>query len=383
MQIVNCKIILQYAICTLHYTDPHNLRQFGLLNSDNDSDSALIANEQPGSHSSLQMMKKVYLCLMVVTALTLPVFALTEDEFWENLQVQVLLDQNGFSPGEIDGKLGKNTQKALEIFQLANNLPPTGEIDAQTRLALGKSDDDVLTSYTITAEDVSGPFVEKIPSDFMLKAKLSALHYTSLHEAIAEKFHVNPEVIWFLNPKAELVEGEEILVPNVLISTREMAFQNSGRKEDSSVGTSVAYNPQKQKQEPLTVIVSGSKSDLIVLRNGKVIFYAPITHGGERDPLPIGKQKIHSITMNPFYRYSPELFWDADPSHTKALIKPGPNNPVGVVWIGLTVRHFGLHGTPEPAAIGYTKSHGCVRLTNWDALKLATIVRPGTEVIFQ
>jgi len=116
--------------------------------------------------------------------------------------------------------------------------------------------------------------------------------------------------------------------------------------------------------------------------DGKVLFYAPVTTGSEHDPLPIGEWKVTSIQFNPKFHYNPDLFWDADPSHTKATIQPGPNNPVGLVWINLSKEHYGLHGTPEPATIGRTQSHGCVRLTNWDALKLAGLVQPGTRVIF-
>jgi lipoprotein-anchoring transpeptidase ErfK/SrfK len=117
--------------------------------------------------------------------------------------------------------------------------------------------------------------------------------------------------------------------------------------------------------------------------NGRTLFYAPVTTGSVHDPLPIGEWKVTGIQMNPSFRYNPALFWDADPSHTEAVIPPGPNNPVGVVWIDLTKEHYGLHGTPEPAAIGRSESHGCVRLTNWDAMKVAGLVKPGTPVIFR
>jgi lipoprotein-anchoring transpeptidase ErfK/SrfK len=113
-----------------------------------------------------------------------------------------------------------------------------------------------------------------------------------------------------------------------------------------------------------------------------MVMYAPVTSGSEKDPLPIGKWKVNGVSMNPPFRYNPELFWDADPSHTNAVIPPGPNNPVGLVWIDISKEHYGLHGTPEPSAIGRTESHGCVRLTNWDALRLAAMVKPGTAVLF-
>jgi lipoprotein-anchoring transpeptidase ErfK/SrfK len=116
---------------------------------------------------------------------------------------------------------------------------------------------------------------------------------------------------------------------------------------------------------------------------GAVIFHAPVTSGSERDPLPIGTWTVTAVSKNPAFNYNPDLFWDADPSHAKAKIPPGPNGPVGVVWIDISKEHYGLHGTPEPGRIGYTSSHGCVRLTNWDAARLAALVRKGTPVVFE
>jgi lipoprotein-anchoring transpeptidase ErfK/SrfK len=114
---------------------------------------------------------------------------------------------------------------------------------------------------------------------------------------------------------------------------------------------------------------------------GEILMYAPVTVGSEHDPLPVGEWKVTGVSQNPPFNYNPDLFWDADPAHSKARIAPGPNNPVGVVWIDLTKEHYGMHGTPEPARIGYTQSHGCIRLTNWDAMRLAALVSPGTRVV--
>jgi lipoprotein-anchoring transpeptidase ErfK/SrfK len=116
---------------------------------------------------------------------------------------------------------------------------------------------------------------------------------------------------------------------------------------------------------------------------GQVLFHAPVTSGSEHDPLPIGEWSVTAVVRHPTFNYNPDLFWDADPAHAKATIKPGPNNPVGVVWIDLSKEHYGLHGTPNPSRVGHTASHGCVRLTNWDALKLAAFVRKGTPVHFE
>jgi lipoprotein-anchoring transpeptidase ErfK/SrfK len=129
--------------------------------------------------------------------------------------------------------------------------------------------------------------------------------------------------------------------------------------------------------------VAKSTSSLTVTdESGRVLVYAPVTTGSLHDPLPIGEWKVTGIRFNPKFHYNPDLFWDAEPAHTKATIQPGPNNPVGVVWIDISKEHYGLHGTPEPSTIGRTQSHGCVRMTNWDALKVAALVKPGTHVVF-
>ena len=131
----------------------------------------------------------------------------------------------------------------------------------------------------------------------------------------------------------------------------------------------------------MKIAVSKSSSSLTVEdESGRVIFHAPVTSGSEHDPLPIGTWKVTTIHTMPVFNYNPELFWDADPSHSKAKIARGPNNPVGVAWIDLSKEHYGIHGAPEPSRIGHVQSHGCVRLTNWDALDLAQHVRKGTAV---
>ena len=116
---------------------------------------------------------------------------------------------------------------------------------------------------------------------------------------------------------------------------------------------------------------------------GRVVFHAPVTTGSERDPLPIGNWKVTTVQVMPKFHYNPDLFWDANPTHSKATIPSGPNNPVGVAWIDLSKEHYGIHGTPEPSRIGHVQSHGCVRLTNWDAARVMTWAQPGTPVVFR
>jgi lipoprotein-anchoring transpeptidase ErfK/SrfK len=287
------------------------------------------------------------------------------------LQVQVMLDRAGFSPGPIDGRMGMNTKKALEALQKNGNTGvPSGE---------------ALTTYTITPEDAAGPFIDGVPSDMMAMSKLSALGYASIAEALAERFHTTPQFLERLNQGAQFTAGQQIQVPNVepmTIPAPKEAPKDAPK--DAARGKNAPANPTPAAPPKPDVVVTVSKTTSAATADasGKVIFYAPVTTGSEHDPLPIGEWKVNGVQLHPTFRYNPDLFWDAEPSHSKATIPPGPNNPVGVVWIDLSKPHYGLHGTPEPSTIGRTQSHGCVRLTNWDALRLAALVKPGTRVVF-
>ena len=299
----------------------------------------------------------------------------------EALQVQVMLDRAGFSPGVIDGAMGRNTRTALEAYTKQHGDPGTPSIEA-------------ITTYRITPQDAAGPFTPDIPSDLVEQAQLPALGYRSVLELVAERFHSSPGLLQRLNPAAKFVEGEEILVPNVeplMVAGAAPAPQPALQAEADArqpapqpQGTSGKPAASEMMSRPNVVVsVSKSTSALTVKdAGGRLIMYAPVTTGSERDPLPIGEWKVNGVQFDPPFHYNPELFWDADPSHSKAKLPPGPNNPVGLVWIDLSKEHYGIHGTPEPGSIGRVESHGCVRLTNWDALKLASLVKPGTKVIF-
>jgi lipoprotein-anchoring transpeptidase ErfK/SrfK len=299
----------------------------------------------------------------------------------ETIRLQVMLDRAGFSPGAIDGRPGPSTRKAHETYRKQAGAATESTVEPLTR-------------YRVTAEDAAGPFVTDIPSDLVEQSKLPHLGYRSVVEALAERFHTTPALLQHLNPDARFAEGEEIAVPNVeplvlpVAGEAQQSARGRGRGDEPGTdqrgdarGKPVATSGAAKAD--VVVTVSESDSSLTVTDpSGRIVMYAPVTTGSKKDPLPIGEWTVKGVSLRPTFNYNPELFWDGDPSHSKAKIPPGPNNPVGLVWIDLSKEHYGIHGTPEPTQIGRTESHGCVRLTNWDALELAALVRPGTRVLF-
>src|SRR6185436_8596458 len=218
----------------------------------------------------------------------------------ETLAVQIMLDRVGFSPGEIDGRSGRNMQQALAAFQRSHDLPVTGRNDAMVwqRLSERAGNQPPLVSYEITDADVAGPFTPDIPSDLMEQSKLSALSYRNPLEAIAEKFHGSPQLLQQLNPGAMFTAGERIMVPNI--------------------ATADPLAPPPGARRVGRIVVSKSTSALTIQDDrGQVFFHAPVTSGSEHDPLPIGTWKVTGVQQMPQFNYNPALFWDANPSHSK------------------------------------------------------------------
>jgi len=297
------------------------------------------------------------------------------------LRTQAALDRIGFTPGVLDGHMGLSTRNALEAFQEANGFPVSGEVDEATRAGLAQAGGiEGTRTITIAPDFAAGPFapVPRRPAD---QARMPALGYASLDEKLAERFHTTPEVLRRLNPGKALAAGARVVVPNVGDPQVDPAAPAGAPDWPATLANLGVGSLQPAVER---VEVSKSKG---VLRaydaNGTLVAAFTATMGSDHDPLPIGRWKILGIDRNPRFHYNPDLFWDARPGDKAATLPPGPNGPVGVVWIDLSKPHYGIHGTPAPETIGRAESHGCVRLTNWDAARLAQMVHPGTRVLFK
>lgn len=275
------------------------------------------------------------------------------------VRVQVLLDRANFSPGAIDGLTGTNLRLAIEAFQQARGLTVDGQVTPDLWQALIAADGGpVLNDYTITAQDVAGPFAKAIPKDdYEAMAKLPALSYTSPLEALAERFHVDEALLQALNPGADFAKaGTRIAVP--AMGPQDLPGKVTRIEIDKSIGQVRAFN----SQDVLLAVY-------------------PATVGSTERPAPSGEWAVNTVAPRPTYTYDPSRLTFGKPKG-KLTIKAGPNNPVGSTWIDLTKDTYGIHGTPDPKLVNKRASHGCVRLTNWDAAQLGAAVEKGAKVVF-
>ncbi len=271
--------------------------------------------------------------------------------------LQILLDRKGASPGVIDGHFGGNVDKALAGFRDITGLSLRSIDTIKIKEELAATGGDAFIRYTITPEDAAGPYVASVPADYGKKAKLERLSYTSVSEMLAERFHMDENYLKALNPDA--VFGR----PGTVIKVA-----NIGTEATRLVARIVADKRQKQVRA--------------YDEAGKLVVIYPATIGSEDTPSPSGRHKIERVAFNPEYTYNPNLNFKQGDNNKVLTIPPGPNGPVGSIWIALDKPTYGIHGTPDPSKIGKTESHGCVRLTNWDATELAKLVKPGVMVEF-
>ena len=327
------------------------------------------------------------------------------------MQAQVVLDAQGFGPGVIDGGMGQSTRNALGGFQEANGLDVTGELDTATKQALARWSTVPATRVVRIPESWGQIAYLPVPDEPADQASMQRLGYESLDEKLAERFHTTAEVLEQLNPggrpagsspepaapasttssipspsagesgtPAMFRAGQLVRVPNIGLAGQPAA---SGDDADWQ-RTLASLGVGAEQPEAAMIVVDKSEGVLRAFdASGKLVGLFTVTSGSQHDPLPLGEWKILGVSKNPPFHYNPDLFWDADASDEKAKLPPGPNGPVGVVWIDLSKEHYGIHGTAEPQSIGRSQSHGCVRLTNWDAARLAGMVSTSTKVVFQ
>lgn len=294
---------------------------------------------------------------------------LADDEGPGVLRTQVMLDRARFSGGVLNGKAGQNLSKALMFYQEEHGLPSTGRLDRATydKLVEQVGRIDGAVQYTLTEEDVTGPYYW-VPANVYEQAELPCECYASALEMLNERFHTVTDVLRKLNPSVSwnhLKAGQTLWVPNV----EPFDAEHLGKAADI---------------KPIVKIhIAKSGRYLHALAaDGSIVYHFPTTVGSEYDPSPTGKYRISSVQWHPVFHYNPALYSDVPDSRPRATLPPGPNSPVGVVWIATSKEHVGIHGTPLPHTIGIASSHGCVRLANWDAARLAASIKPGVLVEF-
>ena len=348
------------------------------------------------------------------------------------MQAQVVLDRIGFGPGVIDGKMGMSTENALNGFQEANDLDVTGKLDEATKQALSEWDRIPATRVVTIPASWSEADYTDMPEKTSEQAKLERMGYTSIDERLAERFHTTVDVLKQLNPGGRPAGASESASargsaspsaspsatgsatptpsPSATASSTRTAA-NSGASTDSffkpgqqirvpNIGgdriapgsiddtswqqTLASLGVGSDQPEVDRIVVSKAGKTLKAYEGDKLVALFTVSSGSSEFPLPIGEWKIVGEAYNPPFAYDPKVLQgDEDAKGKEYTLPPGPNGPVGVVWIDLSKEHYGIHGTPEPQTIGRAQSHGCVRLTNWDAARLAGMVSQSTQVIFE
>ncbi|WP_262330245.1 L,D-transpeptidase [Bosea sp. BH3] len=275
------------------------------------------------------------------------------------VKAQVLLSRRSISPGVIDGRDGDNFRKAIAQFRRQEQLGEGDQIDQQTWQRLGGEDaQSIVIEYRVSKKDAAYDFAERIPKDYAKQAKMKRLSYTSPAEMFGERFHMSEELLKALNPDGRFDEADAAIS---VVSAQRSPEKGSARRIDVVKSTGMA-------------VVFGE--------NDAILASYPATIGSEDMPSLSGEHKVARIARNPDYTYNPEENFQQGQNTEIMRLPPGPNGPVGTVWIALSQPTFGIHGTPEPSKVSKTSSHGCVRLTNWDAEELAELLRPGVPVRF-
>ena len=298
------------------------------------------------------------------------------------LRMQVVLDKLGFGPGIIDGRGGQSLTNAIKGFQESRGLRVTGTPDAATLAALRPYAGVRPTiEVTLDRDAMRGPYVSVIPKDYAEQAKLPSMAYRRPLEKLAERFHTTPQVLAQLNPGVTTIApGTKITVPNTFPTSRAYPADATPAWR----ATLASLNVEAKVPQAAKIVVDKSDGILRVLDGeGRLVAQYTATIGSSRDPLPLGNWKVLHVSPNPDWKMNPKILKGVPDSKQAQIIPPGPNNPVGVVWIDLSKAHYGIHGTSEPQQIGRAQSNGCVRLTNWDAARVALMVKGGTPVLFQ